>query len=697
MLDYTNLASPDEQVRTDLETCIAARGLIKFEQEKVLELLAEAHDDVERQAIYWKHDVIEEHIERAARIAEFRRAKLESLKTPEDYAQELEACSASGVEGTLYWFYFYAWGYDPREDSPLHVVPFYPFSFQEEYIRWIEDMVFRRRQSMLGEKSRDMGGTVIACDWSWKQFLFRPGFSALFTSAKEDLVDSKKDPDTLFSKLRFQARRTPTWMLPEGFDIEKGLTFMHLFNPANGSTLDGEAPTANVGHQRRRTFVLWDEAARAPYGGYPQYTGLSQVTRSLLMLSTPFGKNNKFADLKFDGKTRVFVMDWREHPFKDQRWYDALPSGHVGPAMSPAEIAEQIDRDYEASQPGRIFRFLEPWHVITWSDFERVYGVRHIPQRWLLARAQDVGTSDGHENITGWCARPTKADKYNDSIFFYRYFEAPHEWSIGQIAEGKYDTKTGALLAPGIWQREAPLKEKERMRVSLISWEAKSERRTYLEDCTKYKIDFECIKNPGPNEGLSEMVNLMMLLSEHHPFVNDPRTGEPLPGRPRLYLIVDDDQGQLNVNDEGILQRSPADEKNEGGQWLPRFELPLYHYPPNEKGKPVKLRRPHKANDNWIDGARYICRVWGAPSAEKTKAQQVEDKLPEPLKGVNLPPVEWREANPEDWAQLAAARAREQRAIEKELESREGGHWKEKGKQRSPRWSKPPAAPRRRR
>src|SRR5262249_11361890 len=205
-----------------------------------------------------------------------------------------------------------------------------------------------------------------------------------------------------------------------------------------------------------------DEYAAWPFGGYPQHTALSQTTRSMLKISSVQGRFNQFAEERHSGRANVFVMDWREHPWKDERWYAALPYGYVGAPMSPEAIAQEIERDYEASQPGRaIPKWSELYNVITWSEFERVYGVRHIPLHWNLARCQDVGTSEGHPNVTSWATKPGKDDPYNDTLFFYREFMPPVDWSITQIAEGVWE-KGGRLVEDGIWQLEAPHRAKDR-------------------------------------------------------------------------------------------------------------------------------------------------------------------------------------------------------------------------------------------
>src|ERR1041384_4663320 len=170
--------------------------------------------------------------------------------------------------------------------------------------------------------------------------------------------------------------------------------------------------------------------------------------RGYIAVFTPEGKAKKKAGVRLRGHGEGVVLSpEKKHPKKKKdRWYKGQAL-----SMDAVEIAQELDIDYEASQPGRILpMFNEAFHVITWSEFKAVYGVDHIPVTWNLCRAQDVGTSDGHPNVTAWAARPRKNDKYNDTIFFYREFVAPLEWSIGQIAEGDWDTRTKQLLEPGI-------------------------------------------------------------------------------------------------------------------------------------------------------------------------------------------------------------------------------------------------------
>jgi hypothetical protein len=258
----------DEVLRASLENCISALSLIPEEVDKARALAAAASSAIERDAYLWLADLVRMQIEQAARTAEARLRLFDSLK---DFAAERRRCASD----TLYWFRNYAWGYDPR--SPLKVQPFYPFPRQEDYIAWLDETVLRRRKSGVVEKARDMGATVGALDWTAHKWLFIPGFSAFLVSANEDLVDSSRDPDTLFEKIRFQLRLTPSWMLPDGFNLRRDMPYMNIVNPETSATITGGAPTENVGRQRRATVVLADEFQSWPGGGFKQNASLSQT------------------------------------------------------------------------------------------------------------------------------------------------------------------------------------------------------------------------------------------------------------------------------------------------------------------------------------------------------------------------------------------------------------------------------------
>lgn len=358
----------NDRLLITLDDCIAARALIAPEQAKIEPLIAAAKDEITRDARLYQRDLIAWQIERAATLAAERKAHIEALR---DLEAEDERCK----QDIHYWSRYYAWGFDPRPDAPLAVVPLGEFDFQAAFVDWLDEQVFVRRSSGTADKSRDMGATITALRWGLHHWLYRDYFTLLIASAKEELTDKIGDSDTLFERLRFLVRLLPGWMLPKGFDVLRDMPYMKLENKENGSLITGSAPTTSLGEGRRRSAVLMDEFADWPEGGYTQYTTLTQTSKSLLAISTPKGRFNKYADLIHDGVTPRFTMDWREHPWKDERWYNSLPFGILCPAMTPEDIAQEVDRNYDASQPGRVLRNVREEYVfITQSELVRGFG-----------------------------------------------------------------------------------------------------------------------------------------------------------------------------------------------------------------------------------------------------------------------------------------------------------------------------------
>jgi hypothetical protein len=617
--------SGDDALREALSTCVNARPLILLEQENTRALIEAAENETERDFRCYQFDLIKLQIERAAEAAEARLALFDSLKSEADYAREVEKCR-NGVEGTIYWFEMYAWGFDPRDDSPLQVMPFYPFEFQRNYLRWLETLVFEKRTSGLVEKARDMGATVGALNWTVKQWLFRPYFSAMLASATEDLVDSKKDPDTLFEKVRFQLRLTPSWMLPKGFDLTRDMPYMNIANDESGAVISGTAPTANAGRQRRRTFVLADEYAAWPYGGYPQHTALSQTTRSMVKVSSVQGKHNKFSEERHSGHAQVFVMEWREHPWKDQRWYNALPFGYGGAPMSAEVIAQEVDRNYEASQPGKVFKqWQEEYVLITWQELIAYYnqfglgskfvdqdtGTHRVPEDWSWGRTQDYGQTEGHPWIISHMGRPRENYPLSDSVFIFSMHRVEPTGASPQEGRAQYRAI------------EESLRLKSEPDVSEMSHEASELRQTLMDEFGDYWEAWDT----DYNLGIPQIQQWLTLVDTHTP---NPFRAE-LMGRTRIYCVADKSEYQF-VFDKKHARYFVTPSATDKGFKLFRKEMPSYHYPPEEMGKPVQKMRPLKILDDCIDTVRGFATKWGPSVNRMTKEEHRISRLPAALK-----------------------------------------------------------------
>lgn len=601
-----------------LEACVEARALIAPEQAKFASLIARSENPVEQQAREYQRDLIAWQLDRAAELAEKRIAYFDQLR---DLKAEDKKCRAS----MAHWFDYYAWGYDPRPDAPLQVMPLVPFPFQADYLLWLNEQVFDVRSSGIVEKSRDMGATIFALAWCSYHWKYTEGFSAMVSSATEELIDSKKDPDTLFEKVRFNIKMFPDWMLPKGFNLERDMPFMNIANPDNRATITGAAPTARVGRQRRRTVVIIDEFQTWPFGGYQQYTALSQTAKSIVALGTPEGRFNKYAELAHDGVTPKFEMDWRDHPWKDDRWYNALRFGYVGPAMTDESIAQEIDRNYEASQPGRVItNCKEEYCFITWSELIAGYEEKgrkiregQVPEGWNWGRVTDYGISAKTENDTHiWAynlfARPSEGWPFKDSLFFF--CALPIE-PIGATELQGFDFYSNL-------EREFRVRGVKdfvrRPAVNDMSHEATDPKEVLLKQCgDNWNIpDLDFFK------GVSKLRFHFELTDKHLPNPFRPE----LEGRSRIYFVAPDGEYQLARNERSQTYFVTPSKSQRGYRRL-RAEIQSWHFPPEERGKPVQKMRPKPVFDDIVTTIRYALARWGVQSAPLTVSEAREAKL----------------------------------------------------------------------
>lgn len=613
----------DQLLYSALEVCVAGRADIKPLQDKFWQMADQAKNQIERDARLWQRDSVKWRIEAAAKGAENRLKLLSKLRTEGHFKDELKKC-ANGKKGAVRYFQYWAWGFDPRPLIHLSIVPLIPFKNQIGLLGWLEDTVFGSQESGLIEKSRDEGATLVCVNWCVLKWLTVSGFVALMGSRKKEMVDDKKAIDTIFQKVRLQVRLLPKKMLPDGYDQRTHSSDMLLDNPEKASQIVGEAPTETFGAGRRATVAIADEFALWPYDGFPQYTSCVETTRSFIALSTPRGKYNKYAKLRFpeEGKCNFYVLDWKNHPWKDRRWYDSLPYGYTCPKMSKEIIAQEVDHDYEASQPGRVWpHYHEPHVVITYSEFRKFferylrfpvgdeYGERRrLPTTGYTGRLNDRGATTGHRNAWLWFWRPPEGCPLADSVFFHREWLAPIGVTYREIAEYVLDV-------------EKPDQEGgERLRLSQNSHEAESERNNYALEhgifMEGWKTDYE--------RGIAEIGEFLTVIDKNKPNPIRPRYVEEgetfgLMGRTRIYIIGANSQADLRYYEGGVPYVQIA--KDFDGMVNLRRQISGYHYPPEEAGKPVGQMRPEKKDDD-------LCFVAGTMVRTKDGNVPIEDISP---------------------------------------------------------------------
>lgn len=311
-----------------------------------------------------------------------RKVILDVIKNPENAAYFKAACS----KDILFFVNTFVWTFDPRLEGDKYV-PMVLYEFQEDGIVDLLDAI--ANHDMLIEKSRDMGASWICIAvfaWCW---LFVPGFSGLFVSRVEDLVDKSGNPKSLFWKLDCLLSHLPSWLLPEGYDENLHRSKMHIENPENASVIDGESTTHNVARGDRRTAILLDEFAAVVEHGYAVLASTRDATKCRIFNSTPCGINNAFYAVR-QTSIKKLRLHWSAHPLKriglyttnhdgtvkfldnhkfpsdykfilDSKlrsiWYD----GECERAANPQEIAQELDIDYLGSG----FQFFNPNAIST--------------------------------------------------------------------------------------------------------------------------------------------------------------------------------------------------------------------------------------------------------------------------------------------------------------------------------------------
>lgn len=227
-----------------------------------------------------------------------------------DFARTLKRYCAADPH---FFFNFFLYTYDPRKKS-VRLLPFVTWPYQDESInrtnQAIDDGV-----GLLSEKSRDMGVTYIKTGVFFHRWMFTEMSSFLFLSRKEDLVDTRNDPDSLLGKIDLYLKYLPPWMAPntERRDLQ-------CVNLDTGSLMSGESTNADAGRGGRRTAICADEFASVP-NARDVYAACQQNTASFQPVSTPKGRGNMFYDLSRNPAFRKERLHWTLHPSKSRGLY----------------------------------------------------------------------------------------------------------------------------------------------------------------------------------------------------------------------------------------------------------------------------------------------------------------------------------------------------------------------------------------
>lgn len=256
-------------------------------------------------------------------------------------------------DNPLEWIGDWCVTFDPRKKD-LRLMPFVMFERQKDFVLFLMDC-FNEKEGGLVEKSRDMGASWICCAFSVWLWLFHDGVAIGWGSRKEEYVDTKGDPKAIFPKMRQLIENLPYWMRPTGYNARTHSPYMKIINPANGSTITGEAGD-NIGRGGRTSIYFKDESA---WYERPEAieAALGDNTDVQIDISSVNGSANVFYRRRMagvewereksipEGTTKVFIMDWRDHPLKTQKWYDLRRAKADREGLLHL-FAQEVDRDY---------------------------------------------------------------------------------------------------------------------------------------------------------------------------------------------------------------------------------------------------------------------------------------------------------------------------------------------------------------
>lgn len=284
---------------------------------------------------------------------EWREWLKECAEDPEDRAYMADACARD------FKFFLNSFLWIKQEEPSPKDLPFILWAKQDEYATLLcetrkavkEDETGSVRGDILSDKPRRIG-------WSWLNLAeglhivrFTPGATGIIGSRVADDVDKPGSSKSLFWKLDYFIEHLPAWLWPDEYwhkrmghptPCMKYRSTFKLMVPGGGTMLGG--PTqANFARSGGFAWMMLDEFAHVDRGqagmGDRIWSG-TQPCRLRRALSTPAGRDNKFARLKFSEESAVkkFTTYWHDDPAKTRGMYKLTVPMAIGPiVLEPGE------------------------------------------------------------------------------------------------------------------------------------------------------------------------------------------------------------------------------------------------------------------------------------------------------------------------------------------------------------------------
>jgi len=291
--------------------------------------------------------------EREANL-EWRKWLTECAEDPEDRGYLVDACRRDLR------FFINSFLWIKQEEPRPKDLPFILWSRQSEYV----DLLCETRKAVAEDETGSVRGDIVSdkprrIGWSWLNLAeglhvvrFTPGATGIIGSRVAEDVDKPGSSKTLFWKLDYFIEYLPVWLWPNEYwhkrlghpvpSMKYRSTFK-LIVPGGGVMLGGTTQS-NFARSGGFAWMMLDEFAHVDRGqagmGDRVWSG-TQPCRLRRALSTPAGRDNKFARLRFskDSSVKRFTVKWSDDPAKTVGIYTLTVPMAIGPiTLEPGEL-----------------------------------------------------------------------------------------------------------------------------------------------------------------------------------------------------------------------------------------------------------------------------------------------------------------------------------------------------------------------
>lgn len=344
------------------------------------------------------------------------------------------------------------------------------------------------------------------------------------------------------------------------------------------------------------------------------YTGKTDAfaNKTVIGVANAFETLNIDSGLDATGKLRHKILDTSVPSWQG---LDVLRAQKFLDNSGLQTFMAEYQNEFSQFKSGKVIpEYNEDVQIITWSQFEKVFGQRRIPRHWKVGVGLDVGYSEGlypHWSAWSFIATASVNSGMAGALFVYR----------SRTFKGtSIDDQATAILSD-LYSDENGCYEKDEM---IASWQMSHERTGEMMTLwEKYKLPFGKFRYYKAEDGVAQWRHLSRAdKRQKHPFKEDRQNddGTWVLGRPSMYYIVDDMQ---------VI--TPQDDK---GMKLLRDQVSAWEYVPvklTETGQ--TQQKPSKVADDVPDSIKSIVCWFGNEPTPLTKEEEIMEAMPEVYKG----------------------------------------------------------------